>query len=206
MLNGMVGRKIGMTQIFTDNGVVIPVTVVQVGPMTVLQKKTIEKDGYESVQMGFEDLPKRKINKPMEGHFKDLAPKRVIKEFRALDASKVERGQQFDSSIFGEGEMITVTGVSKGKGFQGVMKRHNFSGQPATHGHRGHRVPGSIGQRTTPGRVYKGKRLPGHMGSEQVTTSGLKIVKIIAEQNLVLVKGAIPGQNGGIVTLMKVSK
>ncbi len=205
MLNGMLGRKIGMTQIFEEDGTAIPVTVVQAGPVTVIQKKTEERDGYSSVQVGFEDLNPRKINKPLAGHFKDQKPKTFLREFSADDISQIEVGQVFNSSIFEEGEEVAVTGTSKGKGFAGTMKRHNFGGQPATHGHRGHRRTGSIGQCATPARVFKGKKMPGQYGNATVTVSGLRVVRILPDQNLVLLKGAVPGRNGGVVTLKKAS-
>lgn len=203
MLKGMLGRKIGMTQIFTEDGTVIPVTVVQTGPMTVIQKKTSEKEGYECLQVGFEDISEKKVTAPLKGHFKELPLKRFLKEFRVEDSSSFELGQQLDLSIFAEGDSVAVQGTSKGRGFAGVMKRHNFHGQPASHGHRGHRGTGSIGQRTDPGRVFKGKKLPGHYGNVTVTVLGLKIVKIYSEDNVLLISGAIPGRNGGLVTVTK---
>lgn len=204
MLHGILGRKIGMTQIFEENGTVIPVTVIQAGPVTVIQKKTEDIDGYNSVQIGFEEIAKRKTNKPELGHFKNQAPKRFLKEFSLDDISQVEVGHTFDTSIFQEGENVSVTGISKGKGFSGTIKRHNFSGQPASHGHRGHRRTGSIGQCATPARVFKGKKMPGRYGNEKSTTLGLKVAKIISEENLILIKGAVPGKNGGIVSLKKI--
>ncbi|MBF0287947.1 MAG: 50S ribosomal protein L3 [SAR324 cluster bacterium] len=206
MLNGMLGRKIGMTQIFEEDGTAVPVTVVQVGPVTVIQKKTEEQDGYNSIQVGFEDRNPRKINKPLTGHFKDQKPMTVLREFSADDITQVEVGQVFNTSIFEEGDKIAVTGTSKGKGFAGTMKRHNFGGQPASHGHRGHRRTGSIGQCATPARVFKGKKMPGQYGNATVTVLGLKVAKILPDQNVILVKGAIPGRNGGIVTLKKSSR
>lgn len=203
MINGMLGRKIGMTQVFKDNGDVIPVTVVQLGPMTVVQKKTLEKDQYESVQMGFEDIAEKKINMPLKGHFKTVKPKRILREFKVHNLSQIQLGQSFDVTIFEEGEDVTVTGTSKGKGFAGVMKRHGFRGQPASHGHRGHRMTGSIGQCATPGRVFKGKKMHGHQGHAKVTTKGLKIVKIIPNEQLALISGALPGPNGSLVTVCK---
>ncbi|MGK5094876.1 50S ribosomal protein L3 [Deltaproteobacteria bacterium TL4] len=203
MLNGMLAQKIGMTQIFENDGTVVPVTVLQVGPMAVIQKKTEEIDGYDSVQMGFVNIPERKITKPIKGHLKGQAPVRYLKEFKVEDINQVQIGQKFDVSIFEEGEKISVTGTSKGKGFAGVMKRWGFSGQPASHGHRGHRMTGSIGQCTFPGKVFKGKKMHGHQGDEQITTLGLKVVKIIKDNSLLLVKGAVPGKTGGIVTVKK---
>ena len=203
MLNGMLGRKIGQTQIFDEKGTVTPVTVVQVGPMSVVQKKTVDNDGYDAVQMGFEDITEKKLSKPKLGHLKSVAPKRFLREFQVEDIAAVELGQEFGVSEFEEGQSISVSGTSKGKGFAGVIKRHNFAGQPRSHGHRGNRLTGSIGQRTFPGRTFKNKKMHGHMGAKKVTTLGLKIAKIIPEQSLVLVKGAVPGPNGGLVTILK---
>jgi len=204
MLQGMVGRKIGMTQVFTEAGERIPVTVVQAGPVTVVQVKTSEKDGYEAVQVGYEPITKEKhIKKPMRGHFKEVPPTKVLKEFAVDDIAAVQPGQTFDLSIFAEGDKVHVTGISKGKGFQGVIKRHGFRGGPAAHGSRFHRQPGSIGNRTFPGRVFKGKRMPGHMGAKQVTVRNLEITKVVPERNLLLIKGAIPSHNGALVTIRK---
>ena len=204
MLQGLLGKKIGMTQIFSETGERIPVTVVEVGPVTVVQIKTMEKDGYESVQVGYEPISKEKlINKPMQGHFKEVAPTRHLKEFKAEDIAKVEVGQTFDLTIFAEGEKVNVSGIAKGKGFQGVMKRFNFKGGPASHGSRFHRSPGSIGNRTFPGRVFPGKKMAGHMGAERVTVRNLSIARVIPEKNLLLIKGAIPSHNGGLVEVRK---
>ncbi|MCZ6559183.1 MAG: 50S ribosomal protein L3 [SAR324 cluster bacterium] len=204
MLQGMLGRKIGMTQIFNESGECIPVTVVEVGPVTVVQIKTLEKDGYESVQVGYQPITKEKqITKPMQGHFKDTAPTRHLKEFKVHDLSQVQVGQSFDLTIFSEGEKVQVRGLSKGKGFQGVIKRHGFKGGPESHGSRFHRSPGSIGNRTFPGRVFPGKRMPGHMGAEMVTVRNLEIQKVIPEKNLLLIKGAIPSHNGALVEVRK---
>jgi len=203
MLNGMLGRKIGMTQIFDEKGTVTQVTVVQVNPGTVIQKKTQEIDGYESVQVGFEPIEKRKVNRPAMGHFKNQKPMKFLKEFKADDMDQIEVGQVIDLNIFQEGEKVAVTGTSKGKGFTGVVKKYGFAGFPASHGHRGNRVTGSIGQCATPAKVFKGKKMPGQHGNKNVTTLGLTIEKIIPEDQLILIKGAIPGKNGGIVTLKK---
>ena len=203
MLNGLLARKMGMTQIFQDDGTVLPVTVLQAGPMTVVQKKTKDKDGCDHVQVGFEEIPERKLNKPAKGHFKDNSPSRFLREFEVEDIDQVEVGQVFGVDLFTEGESVAVSGNSKGKGFTGVMKRHGFHGQPASHGHRGHRGTGSIGQCATPARVFKGKKMHGRHGNSKVTQLGLKIVKIIADEAIVLVKGAVPGPNGGLVTILK---
>ena len=203
MLNGLLARKVGMTQVFEEDGTALPVTVLQSGPMTVVQKKTLEKDGCNHVQVGFEEIPERKVNNPIKGHFKAQAPTRILREFEVENIDEVEVGQVFDVSLFSEGESITVSGNSKGKGFTGVMKRHGFHGQPASHGHRGHRGTGSIGQCATPARVFKGKKMHGRHGNSKVTQLGLKIVKILADEAIVLVKGAVPGPNGGLVTILK---
>jgi len=204
MIYGMLGRKVGMTQIFTENGERIPVTAVEVGPMTVVQVKTKHTDGYESVQVGIEPVTKDKhVNQPMRGHFKDVTPMRVLREFPVDDIGEVEVGQTFDLTQFSEGEKVHVSGTSKGKGFQGVMKRHNFRGGPGGHGSRFHRAPGSIGNRTFPGRVFPGKKMAGQMGAERVTVRNLEIVRIVPEKNLLLIKGAIPSHTGALVEIRK---
>jgi len=204
MIHGLLGRKIGMTQIFSETGERIPVTVVQVGPVTVVQVKTKEKDGYESVQVGFEPIThEKRITKPMRGHFKDVTPTKHLHEFPVDDISGVQVGQTFDLSIFAEGERVRVSGTSKGRGFQGVIKRHNFSGGPGGHGSKFHRAPGSIGNRTFPGRVFAGKRMPGHMGAKRVTVNNLEISRIVPEKNLLLIRGAIPSHNGALVEIRK---
>ena len=203
MLNGLLARKMGMTQIFEDDGTVLPVTVLQAGPMTIVQKKTKDKDGYDHVQVGFEEIPVRKLNKPAKGHFKDNSPTRFLREFEVEDIDQVEVGQVVGVDLFTEGESVAVSGNSKGKGFTGVMKRYGFHGQPASHGHRGHRGTGSIGQCATPSRVFKGKKMHGRHGNSKVTQLGLKIVKILAEEKIVLVKGSVPGPNGGLVKILK---
>ena len=204
MLHGMMARKIGMTQVFEEDGSAIPVTVLEAGPVTVVQKKTMEKDGCDHVQVGFEDIAERKVNKPLKGHFGKQKMTRFLREFKVDDIEQVEVGQSFGVELFSEGEKVSVTGTSKGKGFTGVMKRHGFGGQPASHGHRGHRGTGSIGQCATPSRVFRGKKMHGQHGNRKCTTLGLKIVKIIEDKRLVLIKGAVPGADGGLVTLNKV--
>jgi large subunit ribosomal protein L3 len=204
MIHGLLGRKIGMTQIFTESGERIPVTVVEVGPVTVVQVKTKERDGYESVQVGYEaQTNEKRVNKPMRGHFKSVAPMKHLREFPVDDIGAVQVGQTFDLSIFAEGERIAVAGTSKGKGFQGVVRRYHFAGGPAAHGSKFHRQPGSIGNRTFPGRVFAGKRMPGHMGAKRVTVSNLEIAKIVLEKNLVLIRGAVPSHKGALVELLK---
>ena len=204
MINGMLARKVGMTQIFEDDGTVVPVTVLQAGPVTVIQKKTVEKDGVDQVQVGFEPIPERKVNLPMRGHFKDQQPTRTLRDFKVEDISAVEVGQTFDATIFSAGEKISVSGTSKGRGFSGVIKRHGFSGFPASHGHRENkRSTGSIGQGTDPGRVFKGKKMAGQYGNTTVTQMCLTIARVLADENAVLVRGAVPGPNGRLVTILK---
>lgn len=202
-MKGILGTKIGMTQIWKGDRAV-PVTVILAGPCPVVQRKTNETDGYEAVQIGF--APKGKnVNKPASGHFEkySVSPVRFLREFRNF----APEGDTVQVDIFSEGEKIDATGTSKGKGTQGVMKRWNFSGGPASHGSKKwHRRPGSIGQRKTPGRVYKGKRMAGHMGMERVTVQNLEVVEVRAEENLILVKGAVPGANGGLVILRGAAK
>lgn len=203
MKKGLIGRKIGMTQVFDEKGNVIPVTVVELGPCAVVQKKTTENDGYNAVQLGFEDKKVTNTNKPMAGHFAkaDVAPKKVLREFRLEDDSAINVGDILKADIFAAGEKVDVIGTSKGKGTAGVIKRWNFSRLKETHGtgpvarHAGSN--GSIDG----ARVFKGKKLPGHLGAEKVTVQNLSIVKIDAENNLIAVKGAIPGAKGGIVVL-----
>ena len=203
-MKGILGTKIGMTQIW-KNDRAIPVTVVLAGPCPIVQRKTAQTDGYEAVQIGYAPKAERKVNKPMQGHFAKagVAPTRILREFRDFAPD----GDSVNVDIFAEGEKIDATGTSKGKGTQGVMKRWNFAGGPASHGSKKwHRRPGSIGQRKTPGRVYKGKRMAGHMGMERVTVQNLEVVEIRAGENLILVKGAIPGANGGLVVLRSAAK
>ena len=206
MLNGLLARKIGMTQIFEEDGTALPVTMLQSGPMTVVQKKTLEKEGCNHVQVGFEAIAERKVNKPIKGHFKTQTPTRFLRDFEVENIDEVEIGQVFDVNLFAEGESISVTGNSKGKGFTGVMKRHGFGGQPASHGHRGHRGTGSIGQCATPSRVFKGKKMHGRHGNSKVTQLGLNIVKIIEDESIVLVKGAVPGPKNGLIFMSSAKK
>lgn len=203
---GLIGKKIGMTQIFDEAGKVIPVTVLEAGPCRVVQIKTKEKEGYTAVQLGFESIQERKVSKPLMGHFKkhESAPYRYLKEFRLEDASDVQQGQELNVSIFQAHEKITIIGTSKGRGFSGVMKRHNFHGFQSSHGvHESFRGPGSIGQCATPARVLKGLKMAGHFGVDRVTIHNIKIVKIDEEKNLIMVKGAIPGHRNSIVLLSK---
>ena len=203
MKKAILGTKVGMTQIFGENGELIPVTVVLAGPCTVVQKKTTETDGYEAVQVGFGDVKEKKLNKPQKGHFAkaDVANKKYLREFRLDDCSALNVGDEIKADIFEAGEKIDVTGISKGKGFAGPMKRWGLHRGPMTHGSGYHRGSGSMGACSNPGRVMKGKKLPGHMGVARVTVQNLEIVKVDAENNLILLKGAVPGNKGGLVTI-----
>ena len=203
MKKGLIGKKIGMTQLFDENGKVIPVTVVEAGPCTVVQKKTIENDGYEAIQVGFGDVKVQRVNKPMAGHFKkaDVAPKKVLKEFRLEDTDSVNVGDILKADIFAAGDRVDVVGTSKGKGTAGVIKRWNFSRLKETHGTGPvHRHGGSLGV-IDPARIFKGKKMAGHLGAEKVTVQNLDIVKVDVENNLIAIKGAIPGPKNGIVVI-----
>ena len=209
MQKGIIGKKIGMTQIFDANGKVVPVTVVEAGPCPVTQKKTLENDGYESVQLGFQDVKVERLTKPLKGHFAkaDVAPKKVLKEFRLSDISSVNVGDVIKADIFAVGDMVDVTGTSKGKGTAGAIKRWNFSRLKETHGTGPvARHAGSLGACSDPSRVYKGKKLAGHLGHEKVTVQNLSIVKIDAENNLIAIKGAIPGPKGSFVVIKDTCK
>ena len=203
MQKGLIGKKLGMTQLFDENGNVVPVTVIEAGPCVVSQKKTVENDGYDAVQIGYGDLKASKVNKPMKGHFAkgDVAPKKVLREFRLADCAAVNVGDVLKADIFAEGEAVDVRGTSKGKGYAGVIKRWNFSRLKESHGTGPvHRHGGSLGV-IDPARVFKGKKMAGHLGNERVTVQNLKVVKIDAENNIIAVKGAVPGPKGGIVVL-----
>lgn len=205
---GIIGKKIGMTRIFGEDGSVVPVTVVQAGPCPIIQVKTKDSDGYEAIQLGFEQIPDKKVNKPLKGHFAKAKKGffRYLKEFRLDNVQEFELGQDLTVEIFQPGEKISVTGKSKGKGFAGVMKRWGFGGSRATHGaEKVHRAPGSIGQCAYPGKVFKGKKMAGHMGNEQVTYRNLEVVGIRPEENVILIKGQIPGPKNGLVFLRKQS-
>ena len=204
MTKGLIGKKIGMTQIFDEAGKVVPVTVIEAGPCVVTQLKTAENDGYEAVQLGFGDVSPKHTNKPMTGHFKknDLPCKRTLKEFRLDDISNVNVGDVLKADVFAAGDVIDVSGVSKGKGFQGAIKRHNQHRLKETHGTGPVvRQAGSMGACSSPSRIFKGKGMAGHMGAENVTVQNLVIVKIDAENNLIAIKGAIPGPKGGVVCI-----
>lgn len=202
MAKGILGRKIGMTQVFAENGDLIPVTVIEASSNVVLQKKTVETDGYEAIQVGFEDKRVKLANKPEQGHVAkaNTAPKRFIREFRNVNVEEYEVGQEVKVEIFAEGDVVDVTGVTKGKGFQGVIKRHGQSRGPMAHGSRYHRRPGSMGP-VAPNRVFKQKKLPGQMGGHVVTIQNLEIVKVDADRNLLLVKGNVPGSKKALVAV-----
>ena len=202
MISTLIGKKLGMSQLFSADGEAVPVTVIQVGPCTVTQIKNVEKDGYNALQLSFGEKKPQGTAKPQLGHFKKCGkgPFNVIKEVKVDDVADFELGQEISADIFQTGELVHVMGKSKGKGFAGVIKRHNFSMQDATHGNSlSHRAPGSIGQNQTPGRVFKGKKMAGHMGNVKTTTQNLVVVKVDAERNLLLIKGAVPGAKGGDV-------
>lgn len=207
-MQGIIGKKVGMTQVYDQNGHHVPVTVIEVGPCVVIQRKFAARDGYEAVQLGYIDQKEHRLTKPQIGHYKKAgAPlKRVVREIRVEAANEAKAGDTVTSEIFEGIKFVDVTGVCKGRGFQGVMKRHNMAGQPAAHGHTMHRRPGSIGMRTTPGRIFKNKRLPGHMGNTRVTVQNLKVIQVRKDDNAILVEGAIPGPNGGIVVVSKAIK
>ncbi len=203
MNKGIVGKKLGMTQLFDEKGNVVPVTVIEAGPCMVCQKKTVENDGYEAVQIGFGDMKASKVNKPMKGHFakNDVAPKKVLREFRFDDISAINVGDVIKADVFAEGDKVDVRGTSKGKGYAGVIKRWNFSRLKMSHGTGPvARHGGSLGV-IDPARVFKGKKMAGHLGAERVTVQNLDVVKVDAENNIIAVKGAVPGPKGGIVVL-----
>jgi len=206
MTNGLVGKKLGMTQVYDKAGRLTTVTVVEAGPCRVAQIRTKEQHGYESIQLAYDEVPARKLNKPELGHLKtaNLSPSRHLKEFKKM--GDVQLGQTLKADVFQKGEWVDVEGVSKGKGFQGVMKRHNYRGGPETHGSMFHRAPGSIGASSHPSRVWKNKTLPGHMGSERVTVQRLKVVEARPDENLLFISGAVPGATGSFVTVRKSKK
>ena len=207
-MRGIIGRKLGMTQVFDENGVVVPVTVIQAGPVYVTQIKTVEKDGYSALQVAFEDKKEQRVNKPLKGHFEKagVSTKGQIVELRVDSVEGYELGQEIKLDLLAEGEKVDATAISKGKGFQGVIKRHGQSRGPETHCSRYHRRPGSMGACSSPSRVFKGKNLAGHMGSVKVTIQNLDVVKVDAEKNIILVKGAVPGPKKGLVTITKAVK
>ncbi|MEF9960529.1 50S ribosomal protein L3 [Niameybacter sp.] len=203
MKKAILAKKIGMTQIFNDANMLIPVTVLEAGPCTVVQKKTVDNDGYEAIQLGFVDAKEKQLIKPQKGHFAKagVTAKKHLKEFRLEDISAYEVGTEIKADAFAAGDKIDVVGISKGKGYQGAIKKYNQSRGPMGHGSKSHRVAGSMGAATSPGRVMKGKGLPSHMGSIQITVQNLEVVRVDADKNLILVKGAVPGSKGTIITI-----
>ena len=203
MKKAIIGKKVGMTQIFDEKGKVIPVTVIEAGPCVVAQVKTTENDGYNAVQLGFGDVKESKVNKPVKGHFakSKLALKKYLREFRMDSVEEVKVGDELKADVFAKGDKVDIQGTSKGKGFQGVIKRHGQSRGPMGHGSMYHRRPGSMGPTSTPGRVFKGKKLPGHMGRVTVTIQNLDVVKVDLDKNAILVKGSVPGAKGAILKL-----
>ena len=208
MKKAILGRKLGMTQIFDDNRKVVPVTVIEAGPCVVLQKKTIDRDGYEAIQVGFDDLREKLANKPIKGHFKKAgAPlKRFVKEFRLEDINAYEIGQEIKADVFEAGEKVDISGISKGKGFQGTIKRWNAQRGPMSHGSKFHRAVGSMGAASDPSRTFKNMKMPGHMGNKNVTVLNLQIARVIPEKNLILIKGGVPGPNRGFIMIKNTIK
>jgi len=203
MQKGILGKKVGMAQVFDEDGNIIPVTVIKAGPIKVVQKKTVDKEGYEAIQVGFEDRKPTKTNKPEKGHFEKAGVeyKKYLKEFKMENADNFEVGQEINVDIFQPGDKVDVTGISKGKGFQGVIKRWNYGRGPMTHGSKYHRGVGSMGGSASPARTFKGKKMPGRMGGEKVTVLNLEVVKIEPDHNLILLKGAVPGPKGGLLII-----
>ena len=208
MKKAILATKVGMTQIFDENGVLIPVTVLQAGPCVVTQVKTVENDGYKAVQVGFVDKREKLVNKPQKGHFDKagVSYKRYVREMRFENAEEYSVKDEIKADIFAAGDKVDATAISKGKGFQGAIKRHGQHRGPMAHGSKFHRHQGSNGSATTPGRVFKGKGMPGHMGHKRITTQNLEVVRVDAEQNLILVKGAVPGPKKSLVTLKETVK
>jgi large subunit ribosomal protein L3 len=208
-IKGILGTKLGMTQVWDENGRAVPVTVVQAGPNVVTQVRKPDVDGYSAVQLGFGDIKLKNVTKPVQGHFEKagVAPRRHLVELRTSDAADYDLGQTVEATIFESGQLVDVTGTTKGKGFAGVMKRHGFGGLPASHGaHKVHRAPGSIGGCATPGRVFKGMRMAGRMGNVRTTTQNLRVPAVDTENGLLLITGAVPGARGGIVLVRTPSK
>ena len=203
MKKALIGKKLGMTQIFDEKGKVIPVTVIEAGPCVVAQVKTVESDGYNAVQLGFGDVKESKVNKPIKGHFtkSKLTLKKHLREFRIDDVASVKVGDELKADVFAKGDKVDIQGTSKGKGFQGVIKRHGQSRGPMGHGSMYHRRPGSMGPTSTPGRVFKGKKLPGRMGNNTITIQNLEVVSVDLDKNVILVKGSVPGANGAILKI-----
>lgn len=208
MKKAILGRKLGMTQIFDENGKIVPVTVVEAGPCVVIQKKSTEKDGYDAIQVGFGDIREKLVNKPVKGHFNKVGVtlKRFIKEFRLENASEYQVGQEIKADVFAAGEKVDVSGVSKGKGFQGVIKRWNAHRGPMSHGSKFHRAVGSMGASSDPSRTFKNKHMPGHMGNVNTTVLNLQVAKVMPEKNIILIRGGIPGPNKGYVVIRNTVK
>ncbi|AYD39253.1 50S ribosomal protein L3 [Clostridium fermenticellae] len=208
MKKGILGKKLGMTQIFDENGKVVPVTVIEAGPCVVVQKKTVEKDGYDAVQVAYADVREKLLNKPKKGHFTKagVAFKKFIREFRLEDIEGYEIGQEIKANVFEVGEKVDVSGVSKGKGFQGTIKRWNAHRGPMSHGSKFHRAVGSMGASSDPSRTFKSKRMPGHMGNVNTTVLNLQIAKVMPEKNIILIKGGVPGPNKGFVVIRNTVK
>ncbi len=208
MKKAILGKKLGMTQIFNENGKVIPVTVIEAGSCAVIQKKTVEKDGYEAVQVGFSDIREKLVNKPMKGHFEKagVTLKRFIREFKLENASEYKEGQEIKADVFAAGDKVDVSGVSKGKGFQGTIKRWNAQRGPMSHGSKFHRAPGSMGACSDPSRTFKNMKMAGHMGNRNITVLNLEVAKVIPEKNIILIKGGVPGPNKGLVTIRNTVK
>ena len=203
MVKGILGKKIGMTRVFRDNGESVPVSVLEVGPCYIIQIKRVNKEGYNAIQIGFQSKKDKRINKPLSGHLKAAGKGGfyLLREIKVDDIDEFELGQEINSEIFNVGDLVTVRGTSKGRGFSGVVKRWGFSGGGKTHGCRSHRVPGSLGASATPSRVMKGKKLPGRMGNEKVTVKNLKVCDVVKEKNLILLKGAVPGSKGSFLEI-----
>jgi large subunit ribosomal protein L3 len=202
MIQSIIGRKLGMTQVFKDNGEAAAVTAIEAGPCSVVQVKTVAKEGYNAVQLGFGEA--KRLNSPQRGHVKELGQFKYLREFRVGDSEAIEAGQKIDVSLFKAGDLVDITGVSKGKGFAGVVKRHHFAGGPKTHGQSDrHRHPGAIGSTTSPGRVFKGMRMAGHMGDRKTTVRHLEVFEADPARNLLLVRGAIPGGRNGLLLIKK---
>ena len=208
MEKAIIGKKVGMTQVFDDHGVVIPVTVIEAGPCTVVQVKTVEKDVYDAVQLGFGAVKEFKVNKPMKGHFSkgNVTPTKHLREFRVEDTTAVKVGEEVKADVFAQGDLVDIQGTTKGKGFQGVIKRHGQSRGPMGHGSMYHRRPGSMGPTSTPGRVFKGKKLPGHMGRVTITIQNLDVVRVDMDKNVILLKGSVPGAKGSILKIKSAIK
>lgn len=203
MQKAIVAKKIGMTQVFAENGLLIPVTVLEAGPCVVTQVKTVENDGYNAIQVGFGDVKVNKVNKPMKGHFDkaSVEPKKVLKELKVDSIEGIETGSEIKADVFAVGDKVDATGISKGKGYQGPIKRHGQHCGPVSHGSKFHRAVGSMSSATTPGKVKKGKKMAGHMGSVKVTVQNLEVVRVDADKNLLLIKGAVPGNKGSVLVI-----